>query len=121
MVVVKLFSSTYKWSVAKLIESTSDRDRWTVRWYGATATPRIDSSFKPAWAVYNARGSIVEELYTDTQPQRRNFIFETCTGIIKIKHIIGVPWASSEFIAHLGKIPANVRATIKQRFRSEFW
>ena len=65
--------------------------------------------------------SIVEELYTDTQPQRRNFVFETCTGIIKIKHIAGVPWASSEFIAHLGKIPANVRATIKQRFRSEFW
>ena len=44
MVVVKLFSSTYKWSVAKLIESTSDRDRWTVRWYGATTTPRIDRS-----------------------------------------------------------------------------
>ena len=88
-------------------------------WFGSTASPRIDGEFLPAWAVYSARGNIIDEVYSVDMPTRSGFVFEICTGIIKITRVLATAWTVAPPAACL--IPASVRSEIKIKFPRAHW
>ena len=115
-VIVQLYRSLFKWAVAQLIECTADQDRWIVRWFGTTETPRVEAKFLPVWAVYNEQGNIMQEQYATLKPYMRGITYEACTGCIKIKNIIGMAFKIA--VGAKCVLPPTNRAELRAKYRS---
>ena len=115
-VVVQLFRSLFKWSVAQLIECTADQDRWLVRWFGTATVKRVDAEFLPVWATYNEQGTILQEVYATHKPHARGRTYEACTGCVKIKHVIGVAFKIA--VGVKCRLPPGTKAELRTKYRA---
>ena len=115
--VVQLFRSLFKWSVAQLIECTADQDRWLVRWFGTESATRVDAEFLPVWAVYNEQGNILQEVYAAHKPRASGRTYEACTGCVKIKHVLGMAFKIA--VGAKCVLPPGTRAELRAKYQSQ--
>jgi len=106
-VVVKLVgipkTAKRKWQVAQLVHTTPDQDAWVVQWLNTSDHgPMLDATYKLAWS--NEDG---EEEFSDKQ----KIGFSPLTWTVRKHRFLSVG-----FQMRNGKLPADVKATLRTKF-----
>jgi len=124
LVIVKLRSGIFKWSLCKLIETNADELKWTVLWLGTDDRPRISGRFAPIWREIDAETDVeTAELCAVKRPERPGFIYQPFTGTVKVTSFLPPSFEDPNQRQHGGafKLPSEVRAKLRKTFNKADW